>query len=138
MSEHLTTAQLAELERLLIDERAQIIERAPVETILSGGVELGDERDPSDLQDRASQEVQQRDGLALNHRAQLRLGEIDAALERMREGTYGICEETGEPIPFGRLKLQPTTLYTVEALELLEEERAREALTSTGDDEGLY
>ncbi|MBK8240365.1 MAG: TraR/DksA C4-type zinc finger protein [Deltaproteobacteria bacterium] len=54
---------------------------------------------------------------------------------RMREGDYGICEETGEPIPFARLRSEPTTRYTVEALEDLERERARDRTSSGGDDD---
>lgn len=42
-----------------------------------------------------------------------RLSEIDAALERLRAGTYGICERTGKPIPAARLRAIPWTRYAM-------------------------
>ncbi|MEI6351371.1 MAG: TraR/DksA C4-type zinc finger protein [Verrucomicrobiota bacterium] len=43
------------------------------------------------------------------------LNEIDAALDRIELGTYGICEQTGKPIPKDRLEAVPWTRFTVEA-----------------------
>lgn len=48
---------------------------------------------------------------------QARLTEIDAAIDRLRSGGYGICEETGEPIAVERLRANPLARYTVEAQE---------------------
>ncbi|WP_206113925.1 TraR/DksA family transcriptional regulator [Bacillus altitudinis] len=42
-------------------------------------------------------------------------GEIDAALKRMEDGTYGICEKTGKDIPYDRLKALPYTRYSIDA-----------------------
>lgn len=42
-------------------------------------------------------------------------GEIDAALKRMEDGTYGICEKTGKDIPYERLKAVPYTRYSIVA-----------------------
>lgn len=50
--------------------------------------------------------------LAHEHNA---LREIDAAIQRILAGTYGICEESGEPIPAARLHVVPWTRYTKEA-----------------------
>jgi DnaK suppressor protein len=44
---------------------------------------------------------------ALLERAQMQLAELDAATERIRIGTYGVCEVCGEPIPEARLAAQP-------------------------------
>jgi DnaK suppressor protein len=52
------------------------------------------------------------------------LHEIDDALQRLEEGTYGICEGTGDPIPKARLKAQPWARYCVEYARLVEEGRA--------------
>ncbi|MFI8625901.1 TraR/DksA family transcriptional regulator [Bacillus altitudinis] len=41
--------------------------------------------------------------------------EIDAALKRMEDGTYGICEKTGKDIPYERLKAVPYTRYSIDA-----------------------
>jgi RNA polymerase-binding transcription factor DksA len=53
------------------------------------------------------------------------LVEIDAALERIREGTYGMCELTGKTIPDERLRALPWTRFTREAAEQLEKSRRR-------------
>jgi RNA polymerase-binding transcription factor DksA len=48
------------------------------------------------------------------------LYEIDAALKRIEDGTYGICELTGKPIPWERLKAIPWTRFSLEAEKQLE------------------
>jgi RNA polymerase-binding protein DksA len=52
------------------------------------------------------------------------LHEIDEALQRLEEGTYGICEGTGQPIRKARLKAQPWARYCVEYARMVEEGRA--------------
>lgn len=61
-------------------------------------------------------EIQNRDELltALDLES-VELAEIDAALERIRRGTYGVCEATGKPIPKERLRAIPWTRYTRDA-----------------------
>jgi DnaK suppressor protein len=53
--------------------------------------------------------------------------EIDAAIEKMRNGDYGICEGTDEAIGFKRLELRPWTRYSVAYKEMLEREKAQQA-----------
>lgn len=103
-------------------------------------VEIDDDDDaePMDGPDKASEEVDRRERTAISDRGQLRLAELESALARLIEGTYGICEETDEIIPFARLCVEPTTRYSVEALEMLEEERARERAQGHGDDDSAY
>lgn len=48
---------------------------------------------------------------------QKRLAEIDAALDRLGQGEYGLCEITGEEIPVARLRANPLARYTLEAQE---------------------
>lgn len=57
-------------------------------------------------------------GLAETERRQLR--EIDDALERIQNGTYGICQMTGQEIPKARLEAKPWAKYTIEAARLME------------------
>jgi DnaK suppressor protein len=52
-----------------------------------------------------------------------RLESVDRALQKVEEGTYGICDDTGEPIPRGRLEAMPEAVYTVEAQQRRERER---------------
>jgi DnaK suppressor protein len=44
-----------------------------------------------------------------------RLEEVNRALEKIEEGTYGVCDDTGEEIPKGRLEAMPEAVVTVEA-----------------------
>jgi DnaK suppressor protein len=52
---------------------------------------------------------------------------MDAALEKMKTGEYGLCEGTDEPIGFKRLELRPWTRYSVAYKEMLEREKAQQA-----------
>ena len=52
-----------------------------------------------------------------------RLESVDRALQKIEEGTYGICDDTGETIPRGRLEAMPEAIYTVEAQQRRERER---------------
>ncbi|MBV9454899.1 MAG: TraR/DksA C4-type zinc finger protein [Rubrobacter sp.] len=52
-----------------------------------------------------------------------RLQNVEQALQKIEEGTYGICEDTGEPISRGRLEAVPEAIYTVEAQQRHERER---------------
>ena len=52
-----------------------------------------------------------------------RLESVDRALQKVEEGTYGICDDTGEPILRGRLEAMPEAVYTVEAQQRRERER---------------
>jgi RNA polymerase-binding transcription factor DksA len=56
------------------------------------------------------------------------MAEVDAAIRRIIDGTYGNCEISGKPIPAARLQVVPWTRYTKEVLELIE----REALPVSG------
>lgn len=52
-----------------------------------------------------------------------RLGAVERALQKVEEGTYGLCDDTGEAIPKGRLEAMPEAIYTVEAQQRRERER---------------
>lgn len=46
-----------------------------------------------------------------------RLGDVERALEKIEEGTYGVCDDTGDEIPKGRLEAIPEAIRTVDAQE---------------------
>ena len=48
-------------------------------------------------------------------RFERRLEDVNRALEKVEEGSYGVCEDTGDPIPKGRLEAMPEAIRTVEA-----------------------
>lgn len=52
-----------------------------------------------------------------------RLRDVERALQKIEEGTYGLCDDTGEEIPKGRLEAVPEAIRTVEAQERFERER---------------
>ncbi len=52
-----------------------------------------------------------------------RLEDVDRALEKIADGSYGVCDDTGQEIPKGRLEAMPEAIRTVEAQEKFERER---------------
>jgi DnaK suppressor protein len=57
---------------------------------------------------------------AIDRRLAHRLGLVERALEKIDEGTYGICDAAGEPIPKGRLEAAPEAIHTLQAQKSLE------------------
>ena len=70
-----------------------------------------------DLADRASSETDRSIELRARDRQRKLIAKIDAALARIEDGTYGYCEETGEPISLRRLEARPIATLSVEAQE---------------------
>ena len=70
-----------------------------------------------DLADRASSETDRAIELRARDRQRKLIAKIDAALGRLDDGTYGYCEETGEPISLKRLEARPIATLSVEAQE---------------------
>jgi DnaK suppressor protein len=60
---------------------------------------------------------------SIGEQAERRLGEIDRALQKVEDGTYGLSDESGEPIPRGRLEAVPEAIRTVEEQQRFEQER---------------
>jgi DnaK suppressor protein len=60
---------------------------------------------------------------SIGEQAERRLGEVDRALQKIEEGTYGLSDESGEPIPRGRLEAVPEAARTVEEQQRFEQER---------------
>ncbi|MFZ2103169.1 MAG: RNA polymerase-binding protein DksA [Oricola sp.] len=70
-----------------------------------------------DLADRASSETDRAIELRARDRQRKLINKIDLALQRIDEGTYGYCEETGEPIGVKRLDARPIATLSLEAQE---------------------
>ncbi len=70
-----------------------------------------------DLADRASTESERALELRTRDRQRKLIGKIDAALRRIDDGSYGYCEETGEPITLRRLDARPIATLSIEAQE---------------------
>jgi len=71
----------------------------------------------SDLADRASSETDRAIELRARDRQRKLIAKIDEALSRIDDGSYGFCEETGEPIALRRLEARPIATLSVEAQE---------------------
>ncbi|HEX4635946.1 MAG TPA: TraR/DksA C4-type zinc finger protein, partial [Rhizomicrobium sp.] len=71
----------------------------------------------ADLADRASTEAERQLELRTRDRQRKLIAKIDAALRRIEDGSYGFCEETGEPISLKRLDARPIATLSIEAQE---------------------
>jgi len=70
-----------------------------------------------DLADRASSETDRALELRTRDRQRKLISKIDDALRRIEDGSYGFCEETGEPIGVARLEARPIATLSLEAQE---------------------
>jgi DnaK suppressor protein len=71
----------------------------------------------ADLADRASTEAERQLELRTRDRQRKLIAKIDSALRRLEDGSYGFCEETGEPISLKRLDARPIATLSIEAQE---------------------
>lgn len=85
-----------------------------METLKGLHDESSQQADPAD---RATAETDRALELRARDRQRKLMGKIDAALARIEEGTYGYCEETGEPISLKRLDARPIATLSLEAQE---------------------
>jgi DnaK suppressor protein len=104
------------------------IARRSKETAVSGVSDIGD------ILDSVSEERTRELDMILTDREKQKLKQIDDALERIEENTYGLCEECGVKIPRARLKVVPFAKYCVECKEVIERE---EKYTREEPEEGI-
>jgi len=71
----------------------------------------------ADIADRASSETDRAIELRARDRQRKLISKIDAAIGRIEDGTYGYCEETGDPISLKRLDARPIATLSIEAQE---------------------
>ncbi len=71
----------------------------------------------ADIADRASSETDRAIELRARDRQRKLISKIDAAIGRIDDGTYGYCEETGDPISLKRLDARPIATLSIEAQE---------------------
>ena len=87
---------------------------------LEGGGDDFSETDSGDM----SQSIFDREmDASVGEGIERRLREVGRALQKVEEGTYGVCDDTGEEIPRGRLEAVPEAVRTVEAQQRFERER---------------
>ncbi|MCA9284806.1 MAG: TraR/DksA C4-type zinc finger protein [Phycisphaerales bacterium] len=109
---------------LLLQRRREIlglVENMEDEALRSRGGNLSTM--PLHMADIGSDTFDQDFNLSLAEQERSVLGDIDAALTRIKTGTYGICQATGKPIPKARLDAKPHAKYTIEAARAIESGR---------------
>ena len=109
-SQYMNADQLAFFRERLLDTQRELLEKANVTSEHLREHEL--EADPTDqatIEEEYALELRARD------RERKLLKKIDEALRRIEEGSYGYCEETGEPIGVARLIARPTATLSIEA-----------------------
>jgi len=101
-------------------ERLLDLHDITVTRIMGAKEQLDSPMDYSDPSDRATCEEQSNIALKIVEREQKLLPKIQKALERIRQGEYGYCLESGEPIGVPRLLARPTSEFCVEVKTLKE------------------
>jgi DnaK suppressor protein len=105
--------QLEYFRRKLLDWRAEIEQENQKTLANLKEIDLN----LPDMTDRASVEADADVELKIRERSSKLMGKINKALKRIEAGTYGYCEETGEPIGLERLEARPVVTLSVEAQE---------------------
>ena len=111
--EFMSAHQLAYFKRKLLDWRQELLAES-TETL---NHLQNDSHNEPDMTDRASNEVDFSIELRTRDRERKLISKIDEALSRIENGTYGYCEETGEPISLARLEARPIATLSIEAQE---------------------
>lgn len=103
------------------------LEKQKAALLAEAGVIIGGGLNPEklnfpDVTDQAAAEADKNFTLRLREREQKLLKKIDEAIDRITNGTFGICENCGEEISYKRLKARPVTTYCIECKTKQEEE----------------
>ena len=78
-----------------------------------------------DITDRATEEIERSFELRTRDRERKLINKIETALKRIETGSYGYCEETGEPIGIKRLEARPVATLSIEAQEMHEKQEKK-------------
>jgi len=99
--------------------RKEIIKSNNESVILNN---IDDNVSSADIVDQASSHTEKSVELRSSNRRRKLINKIDHALKKLKDGTYGYCEETGEPIGLKRLIARPIATLSIEAQERHEKE----------------
>ena len=123
--EYMNDMQLEYFRQKLLEWKKSLVEQSEdtLDDLRQGGLNQPDEIDRASLETDKSLDLRTKD------RARKLISKINEALERIEDGTYGYCEETGEPIGLERLEARPIATLSIEAQE------RHERMEKTYDDE---
>lgn len=131
--QHLTKKQLTHFKENLVAEKQRVLEE--VNDIQAGTLKqtIADQSGENSryafhLGDVASLAYGREFTMSLGERQQKYLEQVEEALLRIEDGTYGICKVTGEPIALERLEEVPIAKYSVKGKEILEKERKKQGI----------
>ena len=110
---YMSSKQVSHFKLILLEWKKQLMKEADktVQHMQQDSSKL------SDPNDAATQEEEFRLELRTRDRERKLINKIDQALQRVEDGTYGFCEETGEPIGIKRLEARPIATLSIEAQE---------------------
>jgi|TARA_B100000700_G_C14805306_1_gene742565 RNA polymerase-binding protein DksA len=103
----------------LLSWRKEIVQSNTESSILNN---LDDNSSSADIVDQASSHTEKSVEMRASNRRRKLVNKIDHALKKIKDGTYGFCEETGEPIGLKRLMARPIATLSIEAQERHEKE----------------
>ncbi|ANQ43003.1 MULTISPECIES: RNA polymerase-binding protein DksA [Gluconobacter] len=111
--EFMNPLQVEYFRQKLLRWRADLLKEADgtLASLSEGGIH------ESDITDRASVETDRAFELRTRDRARKLIAKINMALQRVEDGSYGFCEETGEPIGLKRLEARPIATLSIDAQE---------------------
>ena len=109
------TNRFGEFEKLLMMMKGQI--ESNIDLLEEEMNKLSTEDEIDDGEDMAALMSDSMDHHALLLQQRKELAEVEHALAKIQNGTYGICEKSGEPIPPERLRAEPHARYTIEEAE---------------------
>ena len=78
-----------------------------------------------DITDRAAEEIERSFELRTRDRERKLINKIDSAIKKIEDGSYGYCQETGEPIGIKRLEARPIATLSLEAQEMHEKQEKK-------------
>jgi len=110
--DYMNEAQLAFFRRLLTDIRDQILRNAD-----DTGEHLRENEVTTDPSDRATLEEEYTLELRTRDRERKLLKKVEKSIKQLEDGSYGYCDETGDPIGIPRLLARPTATLSLEAQE---------------------
>lgn len=126
--EYMNELQLEYFRQKLINWKKSLLAQSKDtldEMVIQGGLNQPDQNDRASLETDKALELRTRD------RARKLISKIDEALQRIEDGEYGYCEDTGEPIGLARLEARPIATLSIEAQE------RHERMEKTYDDDSI-
>lgn len=117
--EKIDQRKIEKLKQFLLQKREEVI--GGVMQIRASSQEMGQDG-IQDMADEASNLYNQQILMSLNENQRKTLREVDEALDRIEEGTYGICDSCEKPIALKRLQIKPFAKYCVQCQDVIEKQ----------------